>query len=163
MFSLNWKKWINEVGKGDFLRMLLGRWWYVIWTKWGGYFLCLLTCSSPVVAQMVKHLPVMQETHVRSLGQEDPWRRQWQPTPVFLPGESHGQRSLAGCSPRGRRESDTTEQLVLRHRLWSLPQTREGKYGDLKEPVLSLLTSLSKMLNWVHSNKKIIFLKRKQK
>jgi len=28
-----------------------------------------------------------------------PWRREWQPTPVFLPGESHGQRSLAGCSP----------------------------------------------------------------
>ena len=38
-----------------------------------------------------------------------PWRRKWQPTPVFLPGESHGQRSLEGCSPRGRRESDTTE------------------------------------------------------
>ena len=38
-----------------------------------------------------------------------PWRRAWQPTPVFLPGESHGQRSLAGCSPWGRTESDTTE------------------------------------------------------
>ena len=33
-----------------------------------------------------------------------PWRRAWQPTPVFLPGESHGQRSLAGYSPRGRKE-----------------------------------------------------------
>ena len=40
-----------------------------------------------------------------------PWRRTWQPTPVFLPGESHGQRSLAGCSPWGHKESDTTEQL----------------------------------------------------
>ena len=40
-----------------------------------------------------------------------PWRRAWQFTPVFLPGESHGQRSLAGYSPRGRKESDTTEQL----------------------------------------------------
>ena len=39
------------------------------------------------------------------------WRRKWQPTPVFLPGESHGQRSLVGCSPWGRQESDTTEQL----------------------------------------------------
>ena len=38
-----------------------------------------------------------------------PWRRVWQPTPVFLPGESHGQRSLAGFSPQGRKESDTTE------------------------------------------------------
>ena len=38
-----------------------------------------------------------------------PWRRKWQPTPVFLPGESHGQRSLVGFSPRGHKESDTTE------------------------------------------------------
>ena len=45
----------------------------------------------------------------------DPWirriscRRKWQPTPVFFPGQSHGQRSLGGYSPRGRKESDTTE------------------------------------------------------
>ena len=39
------------------------------------------------------------------------WRRKWQPTPVFLPGESHGQRSLVGYSPRGRKELDTTERL----------------------------------------------------
>ena len=37
------------------------------------------------------------------------WRRKWQPTLVFLPGESHGQRSLVGCSLWGRTESDTTE------------------------------------------------------
>ena len=37
------------------------------------------------------------------------WKRKWQPTPVFLPGESHGRRSLVGCSPWGRTESDTTE------------------------------------------------------
>ena len=37
-----------------------------------------------------------------------PWRRKWQPTPVFLPGESHGQRNLAGYSPWGRKESDMT-------------------------------------------------------
>ena len=40
-----------------------------------------------------------------------PWNRAWHPTPVFLPGESHGRRSLGGYSPRGRKESDTTEQL----------------------------------------------------
>ena len=51
-----------------------------------------------LVAQMIKNLPVMQETWVQFLGQEDPWRREWQPTPVFLPGESHGQSSLAGYS-----------------------------------------------------------------
>ena len=42
-----------------------------------------------------------------------PWRRKWQPTLVFLPGESHGQRSQWGCSPWGRKELDTTEQLTL--------------------------------------------------
>ena len=38
-----------------------------------------------------------------------PWRRAWQPTPVFLSGESHGQRSLAGCGPWGHKEQDMTE------------------------------------------------------
>ena len=41
-----------------------------------------------------------------------PWRRKWKPTPVFLPGESHGQRSLAGYSPWGCKESDKTEPLT---------------------------------------------------
>ena len=59
---------------------------------------------------MVKNLPAMQETQVRSLGQEEPLEgRAWQPTPVFLPGESHGQRSLAGNSPWGHKKLDTTE------------------------------------------------------
>ena len=39
------------------------------------------------------------------------WRRKWHPTPVLLPGESHRRRSLVGCSPWGRLESDTTERL----------------------------------------------------
>ena len=42
-----------------------------------------------------------------------PWRRAWQPTPVFLPGESHGLRSLVGYSPWGHKESDTNEQLTV--------------------------------------------------
>ena len=45
----------------------------------------------------------------QSLGQEDPRRMAWQPIPVFLSGESHGQRSLAGYSPYGCKESDMTE------------------------------------------------------
>ena len=44
-----------------------------------------------------------------------PWKREWLPTPVFLPGEFHGQRSLVGYSHWGCRESDTTEQLTLHH------------------------------------------------
>ena len=50
---------------------------------------------------MVKNLPAMQETHVQSLGWKTPWRRKQQPTPVVLPGKSHGQRSLVGYSPWG--------------------------------------------------------------
>ena len=64
-----------------------------------------------LVAQMVKNLPAMRETWVRSLGWENPWRRKELPTPVFLPGEFHGQRSLAGYSPWGYKESDMTERL----------------------------------------------------
>ena len=52
---------------------------------------------------------MQEKTQVGSLGQEDPWRRKGQPTPVSLPGEFHGQRSLAGYSPWGRKELDTTE------------------------------------------------------
>jgi len=44
-----------------------------------------------------------------------PWRRKWQPTPVFLPEESHGQRSLVGCSPQVSKESDVTERLHSLH------------------------------------------------
>ena len=62
---------------------------------------------------MAKNLLAMQETQVLSLGMEDPWRREWQPTPVLLPGEFHGLRSLAGYSPWGHKESDTTERLTL--------------------------------------------------
>ena len=63
---------------------------------------------------MVKNLPAMQETQVLYpwIG-KIPWRRTQQPTPVFLPGESHRQRSLVGYSPWGCKELDTTERLIL--------------------------------------------------
>ena len=47
-----------------------------------------------------------------------PWRRKWQCTPVLLPGKSHEQKSLEGCSPWGHRESDTTEHICI-YRGWS--------------------------------------------
>ena len=62
-----------------------------------------------LVAQTIKRLPTLRETWVQSLGQEDPLERKWQPTPVLLPGKSHGWRSLLGYSPWGRKELDTTE------------------------------------------------------
>ena len=62
-----------------------------------------------LVAQMVKNPPAMQETWVQSLRQEDALEEGMEPTPLFLPGEFHGLRSLVGYGPLGFKESDTTE------------------------------------------------------
>ena len=61
------------------------------------------------MTQMVETLPAMLETWVQSPGWEDLLEKGMATTPVFLPGEFHEQRSLAGYSPWGRKESDTTE------------------------------------------------------
>ena len=60
-----------------------------------------------------KNMPVTQETWVQSLGWEDLLEEGMATTPVFLPEESHEQRSLVGYSPWGHKELDTTEQLTL--------------------------------------------------
>ena len=57
------------------------------------------------------------------------WRRQWHPTPVLLPGKSHGWRSLVGCSPWGREESDRTERLRFH---FSLSCIGEGNGNPLQ-------------------------------
>ena len=63
----------------------------------------------------------------------EPMRRQWQPTPVLLPGKSHGRKSLVGCSPWGRWGSDTTERL---HFHFSLSCIGEGNGNPLQCPCL---------------------------
>ena len=66
-----------------------------------------------LVAQTVKNLPTMRETQVQSLGWKDPLEKGMVPTPVFLPGEFHGQRSLLSYGPWGlKRMWDTTEWLT---------------------------------------------------
>ena len=65
-----------------------------------------------LVTQMVKNLPAMQEPGFNPWVRKIPWRRKWQPTPVFLLAKSHEQRSLAGYSSWGYKESDTTERLT---------------------------------------------------
>ena len=62
-------------------------------------------------------------------GSQSIWRRQWHPTPVLLPGKSHGWRSLVGCSPWGREESDMTERL---HFHFSLSCIGEGNGSPLQ-------------------------------
>ena len=68
------------------------------------------------MAQTVKNLPAMQETG--SLGQENPLEKELLPTPVFLSGESHRQRSLAGYGSWGHKELETTERLT--HKTYNL-------------------------------------------
>ena len=62
------------------------------------------------MAQIVKNLPAMQEIWVQSLSQEDPLKREWLPTPVFLPAEFYGWRSLAGYNPWDQKEPPRIEQ-----------------------------------------------------
>ena len=78
------------------------------------------------MSQTVKNPLAVQESWVLSLGQEDPWRRAWLPTPVFLPGEFHEQRSLAGYRPWGCKELDMTERLTL---TFTLCETEHGIQG----------------------------------
>ena len=61
-----------------------------------------------------------------------PWRREWQPAPVFFPGESHGQRNLGGSSPWGHKETDETEPLIL---LLSLPNPLSVVVGTEQENI----------------------------
>ena len=69
--------------------------------------------QASLLAQWLRiHLP-SKRCRLDPCVREIPWRRAWQPTPVFLPGEFHGQRNLVGYSPRGRRESNTTEQVSI--------------------------------------------------
>ena len=65
------------------------------------------------VAQMVKNLPAVGRPRFDPWFVKILWRREWLPTPVFLPGEFHGQRSLVSYSLWGQKESDMTEQLTL--------------------------------------------------
>ena len=66
-----------------------------------------------LVKQQQKNQPIMQETGFDPWVRKTPWRREWLPIPIFLPGEFYGQRSLAGCSSWSAKESDNTERLSL--------------------------------------------------
>ena len=105
-----WKRWLLNHIHNKFLR-LTGMF---IWLRWSRVtsvelwrFNSNFQMGVSLIAQLVKNLGSGVNPWVGKI----PWRRKWQPTPVFVPGESHGQRSLVGYSPRGRKESDTTERL----------------------------------------------------
>ena len=113
------------------------------WMKTGGHHLCLKNLPHPtrssLVAQLVKSLPVMWETQVQFPGGKIPWRRAWQPTPVFLPGKSHGQRSLAGYSPWGHRVGHNwvTNTFTLHPSILFLSQMSRCPFSSFIKPDIS--------------------------
>ena len=124
---------IPEVGlEGCFQGELLA--WRAVY--WGSPLLCV--CFWGLFSERSMTSPFAEELVCFRMYQ---WRRQWQPTPVLLPGKSHGRRSLVGCSPWGCEESDTIERL---HFHFSLSFTGEGngdplQYSCLENPRASLV------------------------
>ena len=90
----------------------------------------------------------IQETWVWSLGPKIPWRRKWKPTPVFLPGKSHGQWSLGGYNLWGCKELDVTELLSTHtlnkgrcHQLVWMGKETKVSFGDMQTVFVFLLFS----------------------
>ena len=80
------------------------------------------------------------------------WRRKWQPTPAFLPGESQGRRSLVGCCLQGRTESDTTERLNWteqnRNRVTDVGEGQGGEFPGMNSEIGINIHSLSRQEYW---------------
>ena len=85
----------------------------------------------------------MQETRVQSLGREDPLEKGMATTPVFLPGKSHGQRSLAGYSPWGHKESDATERAHTHTHIYKI-DSKDLLYSTGNSPQYSVMTYMGK-------------------
>ena len=100
-FLIKWagQQWgAPRVGDGGWMSLPLGSFSASLWGELVDY-----------TAFLRNHWPQMIKKQLPSLS----WRREWQPTPVFLPGEFQGQRSLVGYSPWGCKELDMTKQLTL--------------------------------------------------
>ena len=104
----------------------------------------------------VKNLPAIQETPVQSLGWQTPWRRGWQPTLVFLPGESPGQRSLVDYSPWYHKKLATTEQLT--HTIHSL-RTKSITILDLIAQWFFFFCNMLKVVCGIKEQKLIVTIK----
>ena len=117
------------------------------------------------VAQVVKNLPAIQGTQKQGFNPwvgKVPWKSKWQPTPVFLPGKSCGQKSLPGYSPQTCKELHMAEHACTgRRQVWTQPQRVDSAFVSvwLSFPPLSvsgagskgphlLARSISSLLNW---------------
>ena len=127
--------------------------------------------KTPLVAQMVKRLPTMWERPgFNSWVRKILWRRKWHHTPVLLPGKSHGRRSMIGYSPRGHKESDTTEWLHFTslYRLQVAHPATEASQWPLEYPLLPsvingnsvmTLTKENMASNWKKKGGSLIWMK----
>ena len=96
---------------------------------------------------MVNNLLAIQETWFDPWFEKSLWRREWLPTPVFLPGEFHGQRSRAGYSLWGRKELDMIEQLTLslsHEWIEGFPSGSDGKKSACSSGDLGLIPGLGR-------------------
>ena len=115
-----------------------------------------------LVAQTVKSPLQCRRPGFDSWVGKIPPRREWQPTPVFLPGESHGQRSLAGYSPRDHKKLDTAETLTLSLSLYifsrTLPaQTEAAPRLLFSTRHLALLSISSSLTDFIWKGKLVSF------
>ena len=116
--------WVWSLGQEDLLEEGMATHsnilaWRISWTEEPGGL-------QPIWSQRVGHDWVTElnwtelNTHC--------WRKKWQPTPLFLPGESHGQRNLAGYSPQGRKEWDTTKRLHFHFHFKAIQKTQADSW-----------------------------------
>ena len=111
--------WVRSLGQEDLLEKEMATHssilaWKIPWMVEPGRFLIAFpggTSSKESTCQCRRCKRCRFDPWVRKI----PWRREWQPTPVFLPGESHGQRGLVGYRPWGHKETDTTERVTHTH------------------------------------------------
>ena len=92
--------------------MHVALWGICFWVKQISKGLYQFTLSASLIAQMVKNLLQCKRSKLYPWVWKIPWRKGWLPIPVFFPGEFHEQGSLAGYSPSGQKELDTTEHLT---------------------------------------------------
>ena len=102
-----------------------------------------------LLAQMVRNMPAMRETCVHSWVRKIPWKRAWQPTPLFLPGEYHEQRNLAGYGPWGHKELDMTKWLTTATLMLFTWENHSLVYRKKKEMII---------INWEISVQKLTML-----
>ena len=115
----------------------------------------LTTYSEAPIFSTVKNPPAMQEMWVQSLGWLDPWRRKWQPTRLFLPGKSHGRRTLAATVHGVAKELDMSEQLnrsneIVRiiTKIFSLRSCMDGKMGEPERELGFRAGKITEMSIW---------------